>query len=67
MTIRLQADAAIIGGGIAGGAAALFLREAGLSVILLDKGFCGAQASGVNYGGVRRQGRPPEQLALSAR
>ncbi len=67
MTRRLQADAAIIGGGIVGGSAALFMRRAGLSVILLDKGFCGAQASGVNYGGVRRQGRAPEQLPLAQR
>src|SRR5690606_39695184 len=67
MTKRLQADALIIGGGIVGGSAALFMRQAGLSVILLDKGFCGAQASGVNYGGVRRQGREPEQIPLSQR
>jgi sarcosine oxidase subunit beta len=44
MSQRLQADAVIIGGGIVGGSAALFIRQAGLSVILLDKGFCGAQA-----------------------
>ncbi|KAB2682885.1 MULTISPECIES: NAD(P)/FAD-dependent oxidoreductase [Brucella/Ochrobactrum group] len=67
MTRRLQVDAVIIGGGIVGGSAALFMRRAGLSVILLDKGFCGAQASGVNYGGVRRQGRAPEQLPLAQR
>ncbi|MEN5278610.1 FAD-dependent oxidoreductase [Brucella sp. TWI432] len=67
MMRHLQADAVIIGGGIVGGAAALFMRQAGLSVILLDKGFCGAQASGVNYGGVRRQGRAPEQLPLAQR
>ena len=67
MTRQLQADAVIIGGGIVGGSAALFMRQAGLSVILLDKGFCGAQASGVNYGGVRRQGRAPEQLLLAQR
>lgn len=67
MTRRLQADAVIIGGGIVGGSAALFMRRAGLSVIVLDKGFCGAQASGVNYGGVRRQGRAPEQLPLAQR
>ena len=67
MTRRIQADAVIIGGGIVGGSAALFMRRAGLSVILLDKGFCGAQASGVNYGGVRRQGRAPEQLPLAQR
>ena len=67
MMRHLQADAVIIGGGIVGGSAALFMRKAGLSVILLDKGFCGAQASGVNYGGVRRQGRAPEQLPLAQR
>ncbi|MGK8641810.1 NAD(P)/FAD-dependent oxidoreductase [Brucella anthropi] len=67
MTKHLQADVVIIGGGIVGGSAALFMRQAGLSVILLDKSFCGAQASGVNYGGVRRQGRAPEQLPLAQR
>lgn len=67
MSRQLQADAVIIGGGIVGGAAALFMRRAGLSVILLDKGFCGAQASGVNYGGVRRQGRGPDQIPLAQR
>lgn len=65
MTLRV--DVAIIGGGLVGSSAALALRQRGMSVALLDKGFCGAQASGVNYGGVRRQGRPPEQLPLSQR
>ena len=65
MTRHLDADVAIIGGGLAGSSAALAMRKAGLSVILLDKGFCGAQASGVNYGGVRRQGRGVEQLPLA--
>ncbi|MGN8020284.1 NAD(P)/FAD-dependent oxidoreductase [Phyllobacterium sp. 22229] len=67
MTRRFSADVAIIGGGLVGSSAALALRLAGLSVILMDKGFCGAQASGVNYGGVRRQGRPMGQLPLSQR
>lgn len=67
MSRQLRADAVIIGGGIVGSTAALFMRQAELSVILLDKGFCGAQASGVNYGGVRRQGRAPEQLPLAQR
>jgi sarcosine oxidase subunit beta len=63
----LDVDVAIIGGGLVGSSAALALRGMGFQVALLDKGFCGAQASGVNYGGVRRQGRPPEQLPLSQR
>ncbi|WP_341898396.1 FAD-dependent oxidoreductase [Ferrovibrio terrae] len=60
-------DAAILGGGIVGASAALELARSGLSVVLLERGVCGAGASGVNYGGVRRQGRPPEQLPLSLR
>jgi sarcosine oxidase, subunit beta len=67
MIRRIDSDVAIIGGGLVGSSAALRLRGMGFSVTLLDKGFCGAQASGVNYGGVRRQARPPEQLPLSQR
>jgi sarcosine oxidase, subunit beta len=67
MNVKLSTDVAIIGGGLVGSSAALALRRMGFSVVLLDKGFCGAQASGVNYGGVRRQGRPPEQIPLSQR
>ena len=64
---RLDVDVAIIGAGMVGTSAALALRTAGLSVAIFDKGFCGAGASGVNFGGVRRQGRPMVQLALSMR
>ncbi|WP_407156220.1 NAD(P)/FAD-dependent oxidoreductase [Bradyrhizobium sp. STM 3557] len=67
MTRRIDTDVAIIGAGLVGSSAALRLRRMGFLVALLDKGFCGAQASGVNYGGVRRQARPPEQLPLSQR
>jgi glycine/D-amino acid oxidase-like deaminating enzyme len=67
MTRRIDTDVAIIGVGLVGSSAALRLCGMGFSVVLLDKGFCGAQASGVNYGGVRRQARPPEQLPLSQR
>jgi sarcosine oxidase subunit beta len=67
MIRRIESDVAIIGGGLVGSSAALRLRGMGFSVTLLDKAFCGAQASGVNYGGVRRQARPPEQLPLSQR
>jgi sarcosine oxidase subunit beta len=67
MTESLRADVAIIGGGIVGASAALFLRRFGLSVVLLERGLCGAAASGVNYGGVRTQGRAVAQLPLSMR
>jgi len=67
MTERLQADVAIIGGGIVGSSAALFLRRFGLSVVLLERSLCGAAASGVNYGGVRVQGRSLSQLPLALR
>lgn len=63
----LRADVAIVGGGIVGGSAALFLRRLGLQVVLLERDVCGAAASGVNYGGVRVQGRSPEQLPLALR
>ncbi|RJG09510.1 NAD(P)/FAD-dependent oxidoreductase [Massilia cavernae] len=61
------ADVIIIGGGIMGASAALFLRERGRSVILLERGLVGQQASGVNFGNVRRQGRYLVQLPLSNR
>ena len=67
MTARLRPEVAIIGGGIVGCAAALALRKRGLSVVLMDKGYCGAGASGVNFGGVRRQGRGMVELPLATR
>jgi len=67
MSESLKADVAIIGGGIVGASAALFLRRCGLSVVLLERTLCGAAASGVNYGGVRTQGRAIAQLPLSLR
>ena len=67
MMERLSADVAIIGGGIMGSSAALFLRRMGFSVVLLERDLCGSRSSGVNYGGVRRQGRPLSQLPLSQR
>jgi sarcosine oxidase subunit beta len=67
MSQRLSADVAIIGGGTAGCSTALHLRRRGASVVLLERGLCGSQASGVNYGGVRQQGRHLAELPLSAR
>jgi len=63
----IETDVAIIGGGLVGTSAALELRRQQRSVVVLEQGWCGAQASGVNYGGVRRQGRAACQLPLSQR
>lgn len=62
-----NADVIIIGGGFMGAATAFFLRKRGVSVILLERGLIGQQASGVNFGNVRRQGRLFEQLPLANR
>jgi len=66
-TARLSVDVAVVGGGIAGCAAAVALRKSGLSVVVLDRGRCGAGASGVNFGGVREQGRNLHELPLARR
>ncbi|OYX44075.1 MAG: FAD-dependent oxidoreductase [Rhodobacterales bacterium 32-67-9] len=67
MTGRLSLDVAIIGGGTAGCAAALHLARRGLSVALFERRTVGSQASGVNFGGVREQGRDFAELPLSRR
>jgi sarcosine oxidase subunit beta len=61
------ADVIIVGGGIMGASAAFHLRRRGKSVILLERGLIGQQASGVNFGNVRRQGRYLHQLPLANR
>ncbi len=62
-----EADVIIVGGGLMGAATAFFLRRRGRSVILLERGLVGQQASGVNFGNVRRQGRFLPQLPLANR
>jgi len=60
-------EVVVIGGGIVGASAALWLARRGVPVTLLERDFCGSHSSGVNYGGVRRQGRTLRQLPLSQR
>lgn len=63
----IASDVVIIGGGLMGASAAFFLRQRGRSVTLIERGLVGQQASGVNFGNVRRQGRPLVQLPLANR
>lgn len=62
-----SADVVIVGGGFMGASAAFFLRRRDRSVVLLERDLVGQQASGVNFGNVRRQGRFLPQLPLANR
>lgn len=62
-----HADIVIIGGGIHGCSAALFLAQRGMSVTVLEKDSVGRHASGVNAGGVRRLGRHLAEVPISVR
>ncbi|WP_372619802.1 NAD(P)/FAD-dependent oxidoreductase [Falsiroseomonas sp.] len=65
---ELRTDVLVIGGGLVGASAAFFLRrDHGVPVVLVERGLVGSQASGVNFGNVRRHGRHPTQLALAER
>lgn len=61
------ADVLIVGAGGAGSSAALHLAQRGARVILLERGQIGGQATGVNFGGVRQQGRHPAELPIARR
>lgn len=64
---KINTDVLVIGGGGAGCSAALHIAERGVRVTLLERGLVGSQASGVNYGGVRQQGRHPAELPIARR
>jgi sarcosine oxidase, subunit beta len=67
MSAPTRTDVIVVGGGIMGAATAFFLRRRGRSVALLERGLIGQQASGTNFGNVRRQGRFLPQLPLANR
>ena len=54
----------VIGGGIAGITAALFLAEAGIDVTVCEKGQTGREQSMRNWGWIRTQGRDLAELPL---
>jgi sarcosine oxidase subunit beta len=67
MSEPVRTDVIIVGGGIMGAATAFFLAKRGRSVALIERGLIGQQASGTNFGNVRRQGRFLPQLPLANR
>lgn len=60
-----SSDVVIIGAGIIGVAAALFLAERGISVTVCEKGTVGCEQSTRNWGWVRRMGRDPVEIPLA--
>lgn len=60
-----RVDVAIVGAGIIGASAALFLARAGHSVALFEKGIVGGEQSSRNWGWVRAAGRDLRELPLA--
>lgn len=63
----IRTDALVLGAGIVGASTALHLRARGLGVVILERDKAGQRASGVNFGGVRQQGRALGELPLAKR
>jgi len=62
-----QVDVAVIGGGVAGVAAAYFLAKAGRSVAILEKGVIAGEQSSRNWGWCRVQNRDEREIPLMQR
>ncbi|PYE84853.1 NAD(P)/FAD-dependent oxidoreductase [Pseudoroseicyclus aestuarii] len=60
-----ECDVVVVGGGVIGVTAALFLRRKGLRVTLLEKGRIAGEQSSRNWGWIRQQGRDPDELPIS--
>ena len=66
-SLPVEAEVVVVGGGIAGVCTALYLAEAGVGVVLCEKGRVGAEQSARNWGWVRQMGRDPIELPLTMR
>src|SRR5499433_2920510 len=64
-TLPARADVVIIGGGIIGTSAALFLAQKGVSVALCEKGYIAGEQSSRNWGWCRKMGRDPREIPLA--
>lgn len=59
-----RAPVVVIGGGVAGVGAALYLAKAGIPAVLFEKGRIAGEQSSRNWGWIRKQGRDAAELPL---
>jgi glycine/D-amino acid oxidase-like deaminating enzyme len=59
-----RADVVIVGGGVVGVSAALFLAERGVRVVVCEKGRIAGEQSSRNWGWIRKTGRDVRELPL---
>jgi glycine/D-amino acid oxidase-like deaminating enzyme len=59
-----RVSVAVIGGGVAGVAAALYLAKSGVSAVLFEKGRIAGEQSSRNWGWIRKQGRDVAEIPL---
>jgi glycine/D-amino acid oxidase-like deaminating enzyme len=64
IVVPKEADVVIVGGGIVGTTAALYLAERGLKPVLLEKGHIAGEQSSRNWGWVRQADRDPREFDL---
>lgn len=65
VTARAPVEVVVVGGGVVGCSAALYLAHAGVPCVLLEKRRPGWAASGRNAGAIRRHGRHHTELPLA--
>lgn len=59
-----QTDVVVIGGGVIGVCASLYLARKGRRVVLFEKGRIAGEQSSRNWGWIRQQGRDPDELPI---
>lgn len=59
-----RADVVVVGGGVIGVCAALFMARKGVSVTLVEKGLIAGEQSSRNWGWIRQQGRDVDELPI---
>ncbi len=62
--LPVAVDIVVVGGGVAGVFAALYMRRAGFKVALLEKGRIACEQSSRNWGWIRQHGRDPDELPI---